>query len=252
MTADLSRKEIADRLIEALRGGHFVLYGQAISPLRREHSPRPFREILIRFLEEEQKLLPPGEFFPILADQGLIGLLDRWVVNEILRISPVSGAGRPRNSVNLSSDSIVDAEFAHFVSSRIKHFRAEQDVLCFEVAQSEALAHLSHLRQLAMSLKPAGCSFALGGYTGANANVDLLRELPIRYLKLDSGLVRRLLVSRDINDLVKATVERCRGMKVETIAELVEDPHTLATLTDLGVDHAQGYQISKPAPIPVK
>jgi EAL domain-containing protein (putative c-di-GMP-specific phosphodiesterase class I) len=41
-------------------------------------------------------------------------------------------------------------------------------------------------------------------------------------------------------------------MKVETIAELVEDPHTLAALAELGVDHAQGYQVSQPAPIPVK
>jgi len=244
-----SRNEMAERLIAALRGGQFVLFGQTIGSLQPERVERPFREVLIRHLEEEEKMLPPGEFFPILEEQGLLGLLDRWVINEVLRISPTSGAGRPRNSINLSSDSISNPEFAHFVSKRVKQYSAEADVLCFEVTETEAVANLSHLRQLIAALGPTGCTFAVSGYTGTNAKVDLLRELSLQYLKIDGGLIRKLLVSRDVLAQVKLTLQRCQELGVLTVAELVEEPHTLAALAKLGVDFAQGYHVSKPAQI---
>ncbi|MGC2519981.1 MAG: EAL domain-containing protein [Burkholderiales bacterium] len=240
---------ITSKLLSALRGGQFVLYGQTIAAVRPERGERPYREILIRFREEEQKMLPPGDFFPILEEQGLIGLLDRWVVSEVLKLSAASDRGRYRNSVNLSSDSIVDPEFAHFVSRMMKQHTAGQDVLSFEVTQSDASANLRHLRQMITALKPAGCSFALSGYTGTTADVDLLGELSVGFLKIDGGLVRKLTVSKDVLALVKSIIDRCRKMGVRTVAELVEDPHTLAELKKLGADYAQGYGIAKPAPV---
>ncbi len=240
---------ITGQLLSALRGGHFVLYGQTIAALRPEQGERQYREILIRLSEEEQKMLPPGEFFPILEQQGLIGLLDRWVVSEVLKLNSASTRSRYRNSVNLSSDAIVDPEFAHFVSRMMRQHAVGQDILSFEVTQVDASANLRYLRQMIAALKPVGCSFALSSYTGNTPDIDLLGELSISFLKIDGGLIRQLMVSKNDLALVKSIIDRCRKLGVRTVAEFVEDSHTLTALTRLGADYAQGYGIAKPVPV---
>ena len=76
------QKNIADKLIAALKTGGFVLYAQKILPLGPAEK-RPFQEVLVRFKEEEEKLLPPGTFFPMLQEYRLLPYVDRWVVGRL-------------------------------------------------------------------------------------------------------------------------------------------------------------------------
>jgi len=48
--------------------------------------------------------------------------------------------------------------------------------------------------------------------------------------------------------LVKALVQVAQGMGIKTVAEFVEDEETLELLRAVGVTHAQGYFIGRPAP----
>src|SRR5215470_3539675 len=52
------QKNIADKLIAALKTGGFVLYAQKILALADSGEKRPFQEVLVRFKEEEEKV--PG------------------------------------------------------------------------------------------------------------------------------------------------------------------------------------------------
>src|SRR5258708_22659548 len=80
------QKNIADKLISALKTGGFVLYAQKILRLAASGgSERPFQEILVRFREEEEKLLPPGTFFPMLQEYRLLPDVDRSVVDPLVR-----------------------------------------------------------------------------------------------------------------------------------------------------------------------
>ena len=70
--------QIRDRLIRDLKDEKFVLYFQSIVPVAVAAPDNAlYREILIRFKEEEQGMMPPGTFLPILEQQGLMPLLDR-------------------------------------------------------------------------------------------------------------------------------------------------------------------------------
>src|SRR5437773_11504801 len=101
------QKNIADKLIAALKTGGFVLYAQKILPLAG--GERPFQEILVRFREEEEKLLPPGTFFPMLQEYRLLPYVDRWVVSRLAswiqesraRTTPGSPRSEERRVVNV-------------------------------------------------------------------------------------------------------------------------------------------------------
>ena len=49
--------------------------------------------------------------------------------------------------------------------------------------------------------------------------------------------------------MIQAVVDIARGLGTRTVAEMVGDQPTLELLAELGVDHAQGYHIGKPAPL---
>src|SRR5258707_7413911 len=120
------QKNIADKLISALKTGGFVLYAQKILRLAASGgSERPFQEILVRLREEEEKLLPQGTFFPMLQEYRLLPYVDRWVVSRLVTWIQESRAqasswSPPTNGVNLSEDTLREPKFADFVAKNIQ------------------------------------------------------------------------------------------------------------------------------------
>ena len=49
--------------------------------------------------------------------------------------------------------------------------------------------------------------------------------------------------------VIQAVVDIARGLGKKTVAEMVGDQETLDMLAAMGVDHAQGYHVGRPAPL---
>src|SRR5258705_85931 len=131
------QKNIADKLIAALKTGGFVLYAQKILPLGTSPSERPFQEVLLRFKEEEEKLLPPGTFFPMLQEYRLLPYVDRWVVSRLATWIQESrsqnpGWQPPVNGVNLSEDTLREPKFSEFVARNIQSSKLPDGTFTFE------------------------------------------------------------------------------------------------------------------------
>lgn len=254
MQADPNWVQNVSPLIAALRRGHYFLYSQKIQSLDPVTGERPYQEVLIRYLEEERRMLPPGMFLPVLQEQGLMSLLDCWVVNQVLKLQEAAIAANPgwtppRNSINLSLDSLVDPEFSDFVITQLKARKVGPDTLSFEIAEDIAVEHAGELQSLIAELQPADCSFAITWFTGTEEGFRLIESLPISFVKIDGSLIIRLgLGNPDMLERVKAIQQRCKAAHIRTIAEQVEDEKLLTLVTDLGVNYAQGYGISMPAP----
>ena len=245
---------ITGRLIDALKRDQFVLYCQPIRPIGSVTDEAGYQEILIRFREEEEKLLHPGGFFPILESNNLMAMLDRWVVNRVIqwllaKRKAQKNWSAPRCSINLSVDSIKDAGFSKFVKEKIQANKLEPGKLSFEISETDAGAHALALDQLILTLKPLGCSFAITSYSGESISAEMLQALGINFVKIDGRITRN--IHRDDKSFANAKTIHlaCQAIEIRTIGELVEIPETLEKLKELGVNYAQGYGISKPAPL---
>jgi EAL domain-containing protein (putative c-di-GMP-specific phosphodiesterase class I) len=249
-----SGNEALNPLIAAMRRGHYLLFCQRIQPLdARIVEKRPFQEILIRYLQEEIGMLPPGSFFPALEEQGLMSLLDCWVVSQLLKLQQIGidsapGWPPPRNSINLSADSVRDPDFLKFVIGQVEKWRPSADTLCFEVIESVAFENSDELLELAAALAPRGCNFALGGFNGSVEGLELLSHLPVNFVKIDGNVVRNVASGRAERARVENINRYCKDQGMRTIAELVETEDVLQALREIGVDYAQGFGIALPAP----
>src|SRR5258708_19062195 len=186
-----SEARMRERFVEHLREENFVLYSQAIVALAPSSAALDFREIFVRYKEEEQGLLPPGSFLPILEDQGLLPFLDRWVVFRLLRwcrdaTSP--SRQKPCCSVNLSIDTVrLDGGFGDYVLESLARTGVPADCLSFEIPAVDALVYKASLARMIPALRAAGCTFAISGFLGDGPAFELATSLGITYAKLDGA-----------------------------------------------------------------
>lgn len=247
-------QSIADKLETALREDKFILYRQLIRPIGPAMEDSGLQEVLIRFREEEEKLLHPGAFFSILESLKLMPALDRWVVKRVIgwildKHRVQKNWGVPRCSINLSAESICNIGFPKFVRGHLEMSNIPPDKLLFEIPEPDAEAHAVALKALIGELKPLGCNFALAGYNGTFVSAESLQARDISFVKIDGHIVNT--IHRDSVSFGKASSINlaCQKTGVRTIAELVELPETLEKLKELGVNYAQGYGVAKPEPL---
>ena len=250
-TADPGAKELSERLVKALTQEEFILFGQAIVPISPKGDEAPFQEILIRFKEEEERLLPPGAFLPVLEQCCLMRHVDRWVVSRVARWTPyarmtVPGQRTPRSSLNLSPDTLQDAGFPPHVQRVVKGAELPEGTLSFELGLDTAAAGLASLGNLTAALRQSGCHLVLAGFDGSARALAALGKLIPKWVKISPSVVRATLRNPGDKAALDAIVRSCRHLGVGTIAEYVEDAETLALLREVGVDYAQGYGIRLP------
>ncbi|MEM7792407.1 MAG: EAL domain-containing protein, partial [Verrucomicrobiota bacterium] len=207
---------------------------------------QPHVEILLRLYDEEGQVISPGQFIPVAERYGLISLIDRWVVETVVKnYTTFFGNQNTLVSINLSGASLSDDRFIDFIESLIRQSRIDPHYICFEITETAAISHLDQAKVFIRVMKEMGVKFALDDFGSGVSSFGYLRSLPVDYLKIDGGLVRNIVhesCDRAIVDLVNQVAHM---MNMCTIAEFVEDDKTIEQLKRLDVDYAQGYAIGK-------
>jgi EAL domain-containing protein (putative c-di-GMP-specific phosphodiesterase class I) len=246
------QKNLADKLISALKTGGFILFAQKIVRLAADdRNERPFQEILVRFREEEEQLLPPGTFFPMLQEYRLLPYVDRWVVSRLASWVQESRARTPdwtapESGVNLSEDTLREPKFADFVAKHIQNAKLPKGTFTFEVGWDTALLHSEDLKNFQALLQPAGCRLTFAGFDGSEGSFKFLELLKPDFVKLSYGIVKDIDRSLAASEKIESINQKCHDMGIKTIAEFVESKEVLEQLHLVGVDFAQGLVIGEP------
>lgn len=218
---------------------------QALSPTG--HQGEHF-EVLLRFQDQLDSVITPGQFIPAMERYGVISIIDRWVLETVL-----TGINHCATdsliSINISGVSLGNERFRSYAIALLQQSNVPATSLCFEITETAAISHLDDAKVFIRTLQELGVKFALDDFGSGLASFGYLKALPVDFLKIDGSLVKNIV--RDPNDLaiVQFINHIAHMMGMQTIAEFVEDEQTLACLQSIGVDYAQGYGIAKPEPL---
>jgi PAS domain-containing protein len=143
-----------ERIHQAIQNDGFDLYAQDIVALRTDAPCKNMHELLIRMRDEEQNLVPPGTFLPIAERFGLMPDIDRFVVRKAIAARVTAGssanaASLPVLCINLARASIEDRSFPEFVARTLEQNGVSGQTLCFEIADSDAIACLPEASRFA-------------------------------------------------------------------------------------------------------
>lgn len=241
------------KLQGALRDNGFELYYQPIVPAQANVERGPALEVFVRLeAESGQPSAPPGEFIRAAERYRLMSHVDRWVVQAVLSALGRGGLKLPPErsvAINISGQTLGDADFLEFVVDCFDHTGANPSDICFEVTESAVVANLDHVRRFIAVLHGMGCEFALDDFGSGLSSFATLKTLPMDYLKIDGSFIANLAVDTVNQAMVGAMIELSRSLHFRIVAEQVEDQLSLDTVKQMGIDFVQGFVIARPQPL---
>lgn len=230
------------RIKAALLEDRFRLVHQPIASLHDAH--QGLYDVLVRMVDETDEEVLPGEFLPAAQRHGLMKNIDRWVIGAAIAFALARQPSRV--FVRLSTESLLDDTLPGWLQNQLRTAGAPPQRLCFQLTEDHCHQYLKQAKQLAGALQRVGCQFAVEHFGTGRDPIQLLRHLPMHYVKIDGSLMQGLATQDALQQQVRSLVAAARDHKVLTIAERVEDANTMAVLFQLGVSYMQGHYVQEP------
>ncbi|MDR7606065.1 MAG: GAF domain-containing protein [Armatimonadota bacterium] len=234
-------------LRRALERGEFVLHYQ---PVVRIADRRVVEmEALVRWQHPQRGLLAPADFLSGLEASGLVPQLNAWVLREACRAArwwrDRVGDDAPAVSVNLAAADLADPSLPERLRAALQASGLEPKALRVEVPErvltllgSDGYERIRQLGEMDIALHVD--DFA------ASSSLRVLRELPVRAVKLEQAWFANWRGDPPHGELLRAVVSTAGELGLDLVAKGVEDPACLERVVELGFPYAQGYALARP------
>ncbi len=244
----------ATRIEQALDEDRFVLFAQRIEAIgdnRRQDSALHF-EVLLRLVEGDGELVPPGAFLPAAERFHLASRIDRWVlrhaVAELAALPDLHRIGTM--SINLSGHSVGDRSFhAHAIELLTQAGPELRQRICLEITETAAVTNITDAAAFIEQVRGSGVRVALDDFGAGASSFSYLKTLRVDLLKIDGQYIQNLLDDGLDDAAVRCFVDVARVLGVQTVAEFVDRPDLLARVREIGIDYAQGFLLHRPEPL---
>jgi diguanylate cyclase (GGDEF)-like protein/PAS domain S-box-containing protein len=236
------------RLRHALDEDRLLLHYQPICSLSTP-GRGDFCELLLRMHDADGQLATPGAFLPAAERYGLMPAVDRWVIRAGIAALTPGGPCTQAVSINLSGQSLDDAQFLTFVIEQMERQQVDPSRLCFEITETAAIANMAGATRFISALRAKGCRFALDDFGSGLSSFGYLKNLNVDYLKISGHFVRGIVNDPIDRAMVESINDIGHVMGLTTIAECVESEAIMTSLRQIGVDMAQGFFVAHPQPL---
>jgi len=238
---------VAD-LENALAAGEFVPYYQPIVDIRSGQLRGA--EVLVRWRKPDGSLVLPSAFIPLAESSGLICEMTRDLMRRVCaEAGPILGR-RPALKVSFnfagqlfSDPNIVKDVRKIFVASPIK---LSQVVL--ELTERDPIENFTVTRQTIAALQGLGVRIAIDDVGTGHSGLSYMLKLGVDIIKIDKMFVDAIGTDRNSTTIVETLVDLAHNMRMDVVAEGVENFEQVMHLRDLGIRSAQGYVFAPPLP----
>ncbi len=237
-------------LRQAIDNDDFILRYQPIVQISSGETTH--HEVLLRMRADNGTLIAPEAFLPAAVRFGLMADIDTWMIENAIKALAEFRYGNPelQFSINLSANAFEAENLGAFVASQLKKYEVPAASVIFEITESLAVRHLSHVEQQIAVLRELGCEVALDDFGTGYSSFSYIQQLTVDYIKIDGSFIKDLVNKRVDQKIVQLIGEIGREAGMKTIAEYVQSSEALSLLGKLGIDYAQGYYIGRPMKVP--
>jgi EAL domain-containing protein (putative c-di-GMP-specific phosphodiesterase class I) len=190
----------------------------------------------------------PGDFIPLAEMGESIQILSVKVVELALaQQQQWRDNGQDFSvAVNLSARNLQDHRCAERIQQLMEQYQTRPGDLELEITESTLMHDPKGSADILNHIASLGVSLSVDDFGTGYSSLNYLRKLPIDTLKIDRTFVKDMLHNEQDAIIVRSTIDLAHNLKLQVIAEGVEDEATLKMLHQMGCDQIQGYQISRP------
>lgn len=207
-------------------------------------------ECLLRWKGERIKDSYPMEFIKVLEDYGDIHEVGFWVMEQAIKQQAAwrDTYGELRISFNVSYQQFIDDTFEEKAISCVEKYGVDPEYIIIELTESCQVESPKELAAMFDRLRKRGFKIALDDFGTAYASMEMLKWLPVDYIKVEHSFIRELAQpGHDIDYvIVDSLLEMCRRLGYHSIIEGVENSKVADIVGELNATLLQGYHYSRP------
>ena len=239
-------KQVASGFVESLYKGEFKAYYQP--KVDTENYQIVGAEALARW-EHEGRLVPPVEFVPVLEQNGMICMLDFYVLEQVckdIRDWLQKGIEPVRVSVNLSRKHLANPNLAEDIMNVLNKYETESKYIEVELTETVDEAESAQLVDFMEKMKDKKVALSIDDFGTGYSSLNMLRSFPVDVLKLD----RTFLNSLEENDRIVLSniIRMASELNMDVVAEGVENWQQMDYLKKMACKVVQGFLFDKPMP----
>jgi diguanylate cyclase (GGDEF)-like protein len=236
-------------LLQAIDSEDIMLCAQPVIHVSSKSTALPHHELLLRIPEQTGNFITAGIFMPMAERTGLATAIDKLAINKLLAHMEAGNDPGPTYAVNLSSSSLHDPVFIQWLCSRLQSVPVYARRLLIEFPEYGALINVQKTRNLVERLGMLGCHCGLDHFGRGFYSFGYLRNIKVRYLKIDSSYTHGIDHEEDNQFLIRALTEAAHSADIAVIAQAVETSAERNTLENMQIDGIQGFLTGKPEPL---
>jgi diguanylate cyclase (GGDEF)-like protein len=206
-------------------------------------------EALIRWRRPNGEIVPPNLFIPIAEQSRLILDIGRWVLQQVCRDLPGlqrALVGDLRVHVNMAAPEFIDSELPQELMAIVSAAGVESRHICLELTEGVVMQHAETAVPVMRELRRLGFEIGLDDFGMGYSSLSLLKNLPIGSLKIDRLFTSGVPRDREDCAIVRAILDLGRHLKLQVIAEGVENDAQLGFLRQFGCPLVQGFLLGRP------
>ena len=207
-------------------------------------------EALARWQKPDGKLIPPGEFVPVLEKHGFITDLDRYIWEDVCaRIRSWIDAGHDPVpiSVNVSRHDIYSLDVAEHFESLLAKYDLPTSAIKIEITESAYADDTGRIDETARRLREKGFLVLIDDFGSGYSSLNMLDSMSVDVIKLDMRFLHMNEKDRKKSiRILESTVSMAKALGLAVITEGVETEEQAEFLSSIGCRYVQGFHLYRP------
>ena len=202
-------------------------------------------EGLLRWRHPVLGIKLPELFIPIAEKTGQIEQLTQIVVETGFHF--IRSLGNSLSfSLNISPQTFKAQSLHNVLVSTCQASDLPPEKVVLELTEIATMDDPGKAQQTLSHLRAQGFKLSLDDFGNNNTSMSQLANLPFTTLKIDKSFVTTMEVSSQSRKVVASALKLAESLKLDTIAEGIENTLAAIGLRELGCRYGQGYYFARP------
>ncbi|MBR1572472.1 MAG: EAL domain-containing protein [Lachnospiraceae bacterium] len=242
------REYILSQIDRALIDGSIQVYYQPV--IRSMTGELASFEALVRWQDKRYGMISPGEFIPVLEENGLSYKVDRFVINHVaamLQEKISVGENVVPISVNISQTDFEMMDPVEVLVNATDEKSVPRGLMVVEITETALVSDNGIIKNAIDRFHSSGFEVWMDDFGSGYSSLNVLKDYSFDEIKIDMIFMRNF--DEKSKTIVKAAVKMAKSLGIHTLAEGVENKEQISFLREIGCEKMQGYLFGKPMPL---
>ena len=245
----IAERATAQMIRDALAEDRVVVYYQPIYSVSEKRFTSA--EALVRIVDRDGSLVPPGAFIRVAEDNGLIIEIGKRVLEKTCQFyqnNDLYSRGLEYIEVNLSVAQCTDAKLSEDYIGIMESSQIEPCHINLEITESTSMREKKTLISHMDRMISRGVNFSLDDFGSGASNLNYIMDMPVQFVKFDKEMIQAYFSNEKAKYVMEAAMHMIHGMGLKIVAEGVETEEQYCKMEEIRINYIQGFYFSKPLP----